>query len=308
MSAIFDASSPYGGGGSSYDPYGPSSRSAATASSARGVGGGAGGLSNLQFYSQHSTASAAGAGGAGGHYTGSDGYNTGSNGRPSLEGNMTGAGGYEGAVGSHMMAGQMSFWSAFGTGGFPDEPGLMEELGINLTHVRSKALTVLNPFHNYSATHQRDVHMMDDADLAGPLMFCFAFGMLLLLAGKSQFGYIYGVGLMGDIAIYLLLNMMSEGGIDAYRVSSVLGYCLLPLCILSAVSIVIRLDGIFGYVLAPLFILWCSSSASGIFVSILRMSDQRFLVAYPVGLFYACFALLSVFDMDLSSSSGRRGS
>ena len=59
-------------------------------------------------------------------------------------------------------------------------------------------------------------------------------------------------------------------------------------------------SGIFGYILAPLCILWCSSSASGIFVSILRMSDQRFLVAYPVGLFYACFALLSVFDIGLS--------
>ena len=61
-------------------------------------------------------------------------------------------------------------------------------------------------------------------------------------------------------------------------------------------------SGIIGYILAPLFILWCSSSASGMFVSILRMNDQRFLVAYPIGLFYACFALLSVFDMDLSSS------
>lgn len=27
------------------------------------------------------------------------------------------------------------------------------------------------------------------------------------------------------------------------------------------------------------------------------MSDQRFLVAYPVGLLYGCFALLSVFNV-----------
>lgn len=52
-----------------------------------------------------------------------------------------------------------------------------------------------------------------------------------------------------------------------------------------------------GYIVSPLFILWCSTSASGIFVSILRLSEQRLLVAYPVGLFYACFALLSVFDV-----------
>lgn len=66
------------------------------------------------------------------------------------------------------------------------------------------------------------------------------------------------------------------------------------------------LSGIFGYILAPLVICWCSSSASGIFVSILRMNDQRLLVAYPLGLFYACFALLSVFDMDLSTGVGRK--
>ena len=71
---------------------------------------------------------------------------------------------------------------------------------------------------------------MDDTDLAGPLLFCFVFGVLLLFSGKSQFGYVYGVGLMGVISIYLLLNLMSEGGIDASRVTSVLGYCLLPLC------------------------------------------------------------------------------
>lgn len=144
---------------------------------------------------------------------------------------------------------------------------LFPEIGINLQHIKDKSLTVLNPFHSFSASHQRDMHLMDDADLAGPLLFCFALGVTLLLvslgrcalrkqhhdccsdvfpsrsqSGKSQFGYIYGVALMGDIAIYLLLNMMSEGGIDAYRVSSVLGYCILPLCLLSAISIVVRLE------------------------------------------------------------------
>lgn len=211
---------------------------------------------------------------------------------------MSSSAGYAPGSAAHaMMSSQMGFWSAFGTGGFPDEPPLMEELGINIGHIVDKTLTVLNPLHSYSASHAKDAHMMDDADLAGPLLFCFLFGMTLLLAGKSQFGYVYGVALFGAISIYTLLNLMSEGGIDAYRVASVLGYCLLPLCILSTASIVVRLDSFIGYIVSPLFILWCSTSASGIFVSILRLSEQRLLVAYPVGLFYACFALLSVFDV-----------
>lgn len=42
-----------------------------------------------------------------------------------------------------------------------------------------------------------------------------------------------------------------------------------------------------GYLLSALSIGWCSFSASGIFVSVLQMSEQRLLVAYPVGLFCA---------------------
>ena len=105
---------------------------------------------------------------------------------------------------------------------------------------------------------------------------------------------------MGVISIYFLLNLMSKGGIDASRVTSVLGYCLLPLCLLSAINVFIKLDGLVGFIVSPLFILWCCTSASGIFVSILNMQNQRVLVAYPVGLFYACFALLSVFDVGAS--------
>ena len=113
MSA-FDANSPYGA--SSYDPYGP-------APTARSTGGGApsassGAAPNLQFYSSNTAGGLSGSMSGGG---GGDGYA----GRTSLEGNMTGAYGAGGPSG-HMMATQMSFWSAFGTGGFPHEPGLME--------------------------------------------------------------------------------------------------------------------------------------------------------------------------------------
>lgn len=125
----------------------------------------------------------------------------------------------------------------------------MVELDINMPHVWDKSLAVLNPFHKFSPDHPKDAHMMDDTDLAGPLLFCFVFGMLLLLvcscnssqSGKSQFGYVYGVGLMGVISIYLLLNLMSDGGIDATKVTSVLGYCLLPLCLLSAINVFVKL-------------------------------------------------------------------
>ena len=51
----------------------------------------------------------------------------------------------------------------------------MTELGINFDHILQKSWTVLNPLATV------DAHMMDDADLAGPLVFCLIFAMLLLL-------------------------------------------------------------------------------------------------------------------------------
>lgn len=123
--------------------------------------------------------------------------------------------------------------------------------------------------------------------------------LLTSQSGKPQFSYIYGVGLLGTTAIYLLLNLMSPSGIDAYRTASVLGYCLLPMVGLGSVGIAVGTDHIVGYVLAALSIVWCTHSASGIFVAVLRMDRQRLLVAYPVGLFYACFSLLSIFKASV---------
>lgn len=199
------------------------------------------------------------------------------------------------AYGGNIVA-QGGWWTAFGTGGFEGEPPLLEELGINFSHIRAKSMTVLNPFGRV------DERIMDDADLAGPLLFIICFGIFLLFSGKPQFGYIYGVGLLGSASIYTLLNLMSERPIDAYRVVSVLGYCLLPMVGVGALSVMVTLDGMVGYVLSLMSILWCTFSASGIFVAVLQMSEQRLLVAYPVGLLYGCFALLSVFNVTVGGS------
>lgn len=79
----------------------------------------------------------------------------------------------------------------------------------------------------------------------------------------------------------------------------------MPWLMLCSFSLPLSLSsGWFGYLTAPLFILWSSSSASGIFVSILGLSEQRFLIAYPLGLLYSCFAILSIFDFGGAASAG----
>jgi protein YIPF5/7 len=133
--------------------------------------------------------------------------------RSSLEGNAApaqgsivqpGASGYTGSI---QPAG--GWWTAFGTGGFEGEPPLLEgafilvtrsaslshhttyspfrpaELGINFSHIKAKSMTVLNPFRRV------EDHIMDDADLAGPLIFCFCFATFLLFVRSAATRHIH---------------------------------------------------------------------------------------------------------------------
>ncbi|XP_069832612.1 protein YIPF7 isoform X2 [Dendropsophus ebraccatus] len=172
---------------------------------------------------------------------------------------------------------------------FDDEPPLLEELGINFDHIWQKTLTVLNPWK------PADGSIMNETDLTGPTLFCFALGSTLLLAGKIHFGYVYTMSILGCLGIHALLNLMSITGVSHGCVASVLGYCLLPMVILSCFAILFSLRGIVGSVLAAAIIVWCSFSASKIFITTLAMEGQQLLVAYPCALLYGLFALLTVF-------------
>ena len=61
-------------------------------------------------------------------------------------------------------------------------------------------------------------------------------------SGKSHFGYVYGFILLGTVSLHFILNLMSLTGINFLRTASVLGYCLLPLVLTSAVGIVLSLE------------------------------------------------------------------
>ncbi|XP_075226063.1 yip1 domain-containing 1 [Lycorma delicatula] len=150
-------------------------------------------------------------------------------------------------------------------------------------------LSVLNPFRT------TDASILQDTDMAGPLVFCFAFGGFLLLSGKMHFSYIYGIGVMGCLAMYALLSLMAASGVTIGGVVSVLGYCLLPMVVLAGVNVIFSLQGALGIILTTVAILWCSLSASKLLVTALRMDHQQPLVAYPCALLYGVFALITIF-------------
>ncbi|RLW09116.1 hypothetical protein DV515_00002834, partial [Chloebia gouldiae] len=127
------------------------------------------------------------------------------------------------------------------------------ELGINFEHIWQKTLTVLNPMK------PADGSIMNETDLTGPMVFCLALGATLLMLNfpkspnqfqlcsepserKVHFGYVYGMSAMGCLAMHALLNLMSVSGVSHGCVASVLGYCLLPMLILSSSAVVFSLQ------------------------------------------------------------------
>jgi hypothetical protein len=190
------------------------------------------------------------------------------------------------AASSNVLSGSLSSGNPY-----EGEPPLLVELGINFTQLSQKTISALAP------TKTLDASLMADGDLAGPFVFCFALGFFLLLAGKLHFGYVFGFGVVGCITLYILLNLLTQEGksIEIHVVFSVLGYALLPMVILSGIAVVVSLRGTFGSILTLIAISWCTLTATRFFESALDARSQRYLIGYPVLLFFACFALLTVF-------------
>ncbi|ORX45161.1 Yip1-domain-containing protein [Piromyces finnis] len=182
-----------------------------------------------------------------------------------------------------------SIKAAFGTGGYDDEPPLLEELEISFSDIKKKALVVLYPFRKY------DNENMGNPDLVGPLIFCLIFGSILLLRGKVNFGYIYGVASLGSIGVHLILNLMSEAHLEPSNTGSILGYCLLPIVVLSAISTFLNPSGTVAKMCCGICLVWSTITATRMFITSLSMKDQIILVAYPILLLYSCFALMALY-------------
>eukprot|EP01116_Phalansterium_solitarium_P021436 TRINITY_DN665_c0_g1_i1.p1 TRINITY_DN665_c0_g1~~TRINITY_DN665_c0_g1_i1.p1 ORF type:complete len:220 (-),score=63.72 TRINITY_DN665_c0_g1_i1:304-963(-) len=172
---------------------------------------------------------------------------------------------------------------------FEDEPPLWEELGIEPDRIRQKLWAALNP------RNRLEPQILHDTDLGGPFIICIVLGCCLMLGGKLHFGYLFGYSALGSATMYLLINLMSEPGIGFTHTMSVLGYCLLPMVVLALVSLFVPPTTVVGFLVSVAIIAWCTNSASSMFVKVASMAEQFFLLAYPIGMLYACFALICMF-------------
>lgn len=189
-----------------------------------------------------------------------------------------------------------------------DDLPLLEELGVFPAHIWQKAKAVLNPFK------QMPMDSVEDTDLAGPLAFAVTLAFLLSLQGKIQFSAIYSLSVLGVTLFKLLLTFMHNahggnaggsggggggGGVPLQFIISSLGYALLPSLVLALLRTVqfwvAGSHSTFLLPLAFLVIAWSSWCATSLIVRGMNMESQRYLILYPMVLFYALFAALTIF-------------
>ncbi|KAI4352926.1 hypothetical protein L6164_007133 [Bauhinia variegata] len=146
---------------------------------------------------------------------------------------------------------------------FDDEPPLLEELGINTKQIWSKTISILNPYRVNPDLHE-------DADLSGPFLFLMAFGLFQLLAGKIHFGIILGWVTVSALFLYIVFNMLAgrNGTLELYRCVSLIGYCMLPMVILSALSLFLPQGGVVIFVLAAVFVMWATRVCTRLLIEV----------------------------------------
>lgn len=112
-----------------------------------------------------------------------------------------------------------------------------------------------------------------------------------------EFGSIYGFGLSGCLGIYFIINLMSKRNqyVEFYKTISILGYSLLPFTFLALLAVFAELRGPPGGIASLLIITWSTVTATRYFEYGLDMEDKKYLIAYPISLFYFVFTLLTVF-------------
>uniref|UniRef100_A0A0E0NTN3 Protein YIP n=2 Tax=Oryza TaxID=4527 RepID=A0A0E0NTN3_ORYRU len=188
------------------------------------------------------------------------------------------------------------FAGPIGVGGsgasFEDEPPLLEELGINTRQIWRKTLSILHPLRS------ADPSLHADADLSGPFLFLLSFGLFQLLAGKFHFGIVLGWVTVASLFLYFVFSMLSggrRGDLDLYRCVSLVGYCMLPMVIFSAISLFLPRGGglIFGVGMG--FVLWSTRVCTRLLAELASSGDEhRGLIAYACWLVYMLFSLLVI--------------
>ncbi|KAI4378671.1 hypothetical protein MLD38_016118 [Melastoma candidum] len=175
---------------------------------------------------------------------------------------------------------------------FDEEQPLLDELGIHPEQIWRKTKSIFNPFRVNTAVH------LHNSDLSGPILLYLSLCVLQLLSGKIQFGVVLGWIVVSSIFLFVVFNMIAgkNGMLDLHSCASVIGYCMLPIVGLLALSLFIPQGKLVMFVVAGVLVMWATRVSTSFMVALADGEEEhRGLVAYACFLIYTLFLLLVVF-------------
>ncbi|KAK8888496.1 Protein yipf4 [Tritrichomonas musculus] len=196
---------------------------------------------------------------------------------------------YAGATHSAQTYASTNDFASVWHGGFPDEPSLLEEMGIHNTNIVNNLKIILLPMSDSNET-------IDDNFLVGMLFFCLFAGALLLL-GKVRFSMVYMIGIFGFVQLYYLYKFMSssENQLTMGQLFTALSYCTIPLAPFVLFVGLFRLKATSMTILSIPFIIWSAYSATRYIIVQLHLESTFYLVFIPLLLFYSNLLLLPLY-------------
>jgi protein YIPF5/7 len=178
------------------------------------------------------------------------------------------------------------------TGGLPEDPPLLSELGIDFSTIKKESRLIFKVLQRSPV----DFSFVRNADMSGPIIFIILYTVSLVANYKVHFGYIYFVSLLTSLSTYFLLNVIDLKYIGLLECCSVLGYSLLPVVFFSFLSIFInRMNMSVKILIGVLFAGWSSYTAAAVFCQYLSLVNKRIILMYPLLLAYICFTMIVLF-------------
>ncbi|KAH9464954.1 hypothetical protein MJO28_001356 [Puccinia striiformis f. sp. tritici] len=172
-----------------------------------------------------------------------------------------------------------------------DEP-ISETIMRDLTAIGSKMVLILYPAGSSSSKA-----VLRDWDLWGPLVACLGLAVVLSLNAPPQqslsvFTGVFVIVWVGSVIVTLNARLLG-GRVSLFQSICVLGYCLFPLFVAALVALFIRWLPI-RVLLSVCGWAWSVWAAMNFFGGT-RLEDGRaFLAVYPLGLFYAALAWITM--------------
>ena len=138
-------------------------------------------------------------------------------------------------------------------------------------------------------------------DLWGPLLICFSLCLILTFGNSkvnedSSFVLIFSIVWIGGFIINLNAKILGVN-IGFFQIFCLLGYCLFPILVSALLIIFLLRDDNYNLIfeilkIFVLFLCVCWSCFASVgFVSSFTNKDKKFIVCYPIFIFYICISM-----------------